>query len=219
MAAPLLLLLHFVEDFCKRSAGRSVCQPRHPGDAGTASSLQPPLLAHSSAFWWLSFPSTQQRGDLRGDKGAAPTGCIPERRLGNTLCLGNFLLPNLGLVLHPVLGLAAHWARLVQHSTARLAMAWYSTAQLGMAQHSMAHLTAPMLLAAIPGELLLDSIPVPPGSHGRFGRMLETLSHEPRTTGRRLEIGGEAAPGASGMPRGCENKAAGVESETPSTKG
>lgn len=101
-----------------------MCQPRHPGDAGTASSLQPPLLAHSSAFWWLSFPSTQQRGDLRGDKGAAPTGCIPERRLGNTLCLGNFLLPNLGLVLHPVLGLAAHWARLVQHSTAWLAMAW-----------------------------------------------------------------------------------------------
>lgn len=115
------------------------------------------------------------------------------RHLGNTLCLGNFLLPNMGLALHPVLGLAAHWARLVQHSTARHSMAWNST-RFGMAQHGMAHLTAQMLLAAIPGDLFLDSIPGPPGPHGRFGRMLETPSHEPRTTGRRLEIMGEKQP-------------------------
>lgn len=100
--------------------------------------------------------------------------------------MGHFLLPNLGLVLHPVLGLAAHRTRLARHG-----MAWNGTAQLGMAQHGMAHLSARMLLAAIPGELLLDSIPGPPGPHSRFGRMLETLSHEPRTTGRRLEITGE----------------------------
>lgn len=110
------------------------------------------------------------------------------RYLGNTLCLGNFLLPNLGLALHPVLGLAAYWARLVQHRTA-----WNST-RFGMAQHSMAHLTTQMLLAAIPGDLFLDSIPGPPGPHGRFGSMLETPSHEPRTTGRRLEIMGEKQP-------------------------
>lgn len=76
-----------------------------------------------------------------------------------------------------------------------------------MAQHSMAHLTAQMLLAAIPGELLLDSIPGPPGPHGRFGRMLETPSHEPRTTGRRLEIMGEKQPlGLQGCPEAMRTK-------------
>lgn len=57
--------------------------------------------------------------------------------LGNTLRLGNFLLPNLGLVLHPVPGLAAPQARLARHYTAR-----HGTAQHGMARHSTAHLAA-----------------------------------------------------------------------------
>ena len=46
---------------------------------------------------------------------------------GNTLRLGNFLLPNLGLALHPVPRLAARRARLARHYTA---------------PHSTAHLAA-----------------------------------------------------------------------------
>lgn len=71
----------------------------------------------------------------------------------------------------------------------------------------MVHLTAWMLLAAIPGELLLDSIPGPLGPRSRFDRMLETLSHEPRTTGRRLEIMGEKKLlGLQGRPGAVRTK-------------
>lgn len=74
--------------------------------------------------------------------------------LGNTLHLGNFLLPNLGLVLPLCQGWQLPrpgWLGTIQHGMAQHGTAWHGTAQNGTPGCALA-LT---LLAAIPGEVLL----------------------------------------------------------------
>lgn len=87
--------------------------------------------------------------------------------------------------LHPCSAWGTPWAVAISSCPT-----WMSASACAGARHSTARLsTSPCPPAPVHTELLLhehhpSSIPVPPAPHGRFRSVLETLSQEPRTTGR-----------------------------------
>lgn len=197
LAAPLLLLLHFVENLCKtRGAGGGAgCQPRaappHPGEARTTSSLRLPLLA----LW----PAARHVGgspSLLGRRGDERRGVTREQLAPN--CIPAVPGEHPALKQFPLAqpGISASPRARAGSSPGQAGSAWRGTAR-----HGAAHLAALLLRCRrppFPERCPWPSIaPLHPGPpRSPWPAQQETVRQEPGITGRGTrDYRGRRSPG------------------------